>query len=347
MESSNKSHLVAPCGMNCGVCYAYLREKNKCPGCRQFNAKEPVSIARCKIKNCEAIQKGELKFCFECDNFPCKSLKNLDKRYRTKYNMSMTRNLEYIKNFGINKFLENEDVRWTCSECGGTICVHKGYCYSCGKIFWRIKKMAKIDLKKENKELYNPSKKKPSIVEVPQMNFLMIDGQGDPNTSKEYQNAMETLFPVSYKTKFISKKEKSRDYVVMPLEGLWWTDNMEDFSIEDKNSWKWTVMIRQPDFISKAIINMAIEEVKERKNPEALSRIRFETLHEGLSAQIMHIGLYSEEGPTVEKLHNFIHENGYEFEGSRHGQKHHEIYLSDIRRTKHERLKTIIRQPIK
>jgi hypothetical protein len=106
-------------------------------------------------------------------------------------------------------------------------------------------------------------------------------------------------------------------------------------------------MIRQPDFISKAIINMAIEEVKEKKNPKALSRIRFETLHEGLSAQIMHIGPYSEEGPTVEKLHNFIHENEYEFEGSRHGQKHHEIYLSDIRRTKPERLKTIIRQPIK
>lgn len=207
--------------------------------------------------------------------------------------------------------------------------------------------MAKIDLKKENKELYNPSKKEPSIVEVPQMNFLMIDGQGDPNTSKEYQDAMETLFPVSYKTKFISKKEKSQDYVVMPLEGLWWVENMEDFSIEDKSSWNWTAMIRQPDFITKSIINNAIEEVKEKKNPAALSKIRFESLLEGLSAQIMHIGPYSEEGPTVEKLHNFIHEKGYEFDGSVPGEKHHEIYLSDIRRTKPERLKTIIRQPMK
>lgn len=207
--------------------------------------------------------------------------------------------------------------------------------------------MPKIDLKKENKELYSPSKKEPEIVKVPEMNFLMIDGQGDPNISKEYQNAMEVLFPVSYKTKFISKKEKSQDYVVMPLEGLWWVENMEDFSIEDKSSWKWTAMIRQPDFITKSIIKQAMEEVEAKKNPDALSKMRFESLKEGLSAQIMHIGPYSEEGPTVEKLHNFIHENGYEFDGSRSGQKHHEIYLSDMRRTKPERLRTIIRQPMK
>ncbi|MGZ7070791.1 MAG: GyrI-like domain-containing protein [Methanobacterium sp.] len=207
--------------------------------------------------------------------------------------------------------------------------------------------MPKIDLKKVEKELYNPSTKNPSIVNVPNMNFLMIDGQGDPNTSKEYQDAMEALFPVSYKTKFISKKEKSQDYVVMPLEGLWWVLDMGDFSIEDKSSWNWTAMIRQPDFITKSMIKQAMEEVEAKKNPEALSQIRFESLKEGPSAQIMHIGPYSEEGPTVEKLHTFIHENGNEFEGSKTGQKHHEIYLSDMRRTKPERLKTIIRQPMK
>lgn len=207
--------------------------------------------------------------------------------------------------------------------------------------------MPKIDLKKENRELYNPSINEPSFVEVPPLKFLMIDGRGDPNTSKGYQDAMETLFPISYGTKFISKREKSQDYVVMPLEGLWWVDNMEDFSIEDKSGWKWTAMVRQPDFISKTIIKQAMNEVKEKKNPSALSKIRFETLNEGLSAQIMHIGPYSDEGPTVEKLHSFIHENGYEFEGSKPGQKHHEIYLSDMRRTKPEKLKTIIRQPVK
>ncbi len=151
--------------------------------------------------------------------------------------------------------------------------------------------MPKIDLKRENKEFYNPSTKEVSIVDVPEMNFLMIDGQGDPNTSQEYQDAMESLFPVSYKVKFISKKMKSQDYVVMPLEGLWWVPDMEDFSIEYKSSWNWTVMIRQPEFITKRLINEAIEEVEKKKNPQALSKIRFENLHEGLSAQIMHIGL--------------------------------------------------------
>jgi|GEM_PF-177345 len=342
----NEHALIAPCGMNCSICMAYLREKNKCPGCRLFNAEKPVTRARCKIKNCEIFKNGGAEFCFECEDFPCQRLKRLDKRYRTKYNMSMIENLENIKRGGIEKFLENENVRWTCSECGGTICVHKGYCYSCGKIFWG-KKMTKIDLKKENKELYNPSIKEPSIVEVPSMKFLMIDGEGDPNTSQEYKDAMEALFPVSYKIKFISKKEKSQDYVVMPLEGLWWVDNMEDFTIEDKSGWKWTAMIRQPDFISKRMIKDAIEEIEKKKNPAALSKIRFESMHEGLSAQIMHMGPYSEERPTVEKLHAFIEEKGYGFDGSKPGEKHHEIYISDVRRTKPERLKTIIRQPMK
>lgn len=207
--------------------------------------------------------------------------------------------------------------------------------------------MAKIDLKKENKELYNPSREEVSLVNVPEMNFLMIDGQGDPNTSKEYQDAMETLFPVSYKTKFISKKEKSQDYVVMPLEGLWWVDNMEDFTIEDKSGWKWTVMMRQPDFVTRNMINKAMDEVEKKKDPPALSKIRFESLNEGLCAQIMHIGPYSEEWSTVERLHNFIREKEYDFDGIRPGEKHHEIYLSDLRRTKPERLRTIIRQPMR
>jgi hypothetical protein len=119
--------------MNCGICRAYLREKNRCPGCRLFSAKKPVSIARCKIKNCGVIQKGKAKFCFECGDFPCDRLKHLDKRYRTKYNMSMIENLGNIKNLGIKIFLKNEDIRWTCSRCGGTICVHKGYCIDCGE----------------------------------------------------------------------------------------------------------------------------------------------------------------------------------------------------------------------
>lgn len=207
--------------------------------------------------------------------------------------------------------------------------------------------MPKIDLKKEFKDIYSASKSKATMVKVPKLNYLMIDGEGDPNTSIEYQQAMEALFPVSFKVKFISKKEKSQDYVVMPLECLWWVDNMEDFTIEDKSGWKWTAMILQPDFITKAMIKQAMEEVEEKKNPAALSKMRFESLKEGLSAQIMHIGPYSEEGSTVATLHDFIEKEGYEFDGNIPGQRHHEVYLSDMRRSKPENLKTIIRQPLK
>jgi hypothetical protein len=209
------------------------------------------------------------------------------------------------------------------------------------------KEMPKVDFKKENKELYNPSAKEVSVIDIPEMNFLMIDGEGDPNTSQEYQDSIEALFSVSYKVKFISVKETTQDYVVMPLEGLWWVENMEDFSIKEKSNWKWTAMIRQPDFITTNMVEKAIEEVEKKKNLPALSRIRFESLHEGLSAQIMHSGPYSEEEPTIEKLHNFVEEKGYEFSSSMPGEKHHEIYLNDTRRTKPEKLKTIIRQPMK
>jgi len=133
MESLNKISRIAPCGMNCGICMAYLRVKNKCPGCRVEDSNKAISVIRCKIKNCEVIQKGKVKFCFGCDNFPCKNLKHMDKRYRTKYNMSVIENLENIQRFGIRKFVINEKIRWACSECGGTICVHRQYCYNCGK----------------------------------------------------------------------------------------------------------------------------------------------------------------------------------------------------------------------
>ncbi len=133
MASLNKSSLIAPCGMNCGICMAYLREKNKCPGCRGTDIKKPITRIKCRIKNCETFHEAKSKFCFQCERFPCDNLKHLDKRYRTKYNMSMIENLENIKNSGIRKFLSDEKIRWACSQCGGTICVHKGHCYSCGK----------------------------------------------------------------------------------------------------------------------------------------------------------------------------------------------------------------------
>ncbi len=203
--------------------------------------------------------------------------------------------------------------------------------------------MAKVDFKKELKHLYNPSPKEPVIVDVPKMNFLMIDGVGDPNTAQEYQDAVEALYSVSYTLKFMVKKgEAAVDYTVMPLEGLWWIDDMTQFSMENKAIWKWTAMIMQPEYVTEVLVDVALREVERKKNPPAVSKIRFESLHEGLSAQIMHIGPYSAEGPTIEKLHNFIREKEYELRG-----KHHEIYLSDPRRSAPEKMKTVIRQPIR
>lgn len=202
--------------------------------------------------------------------------------------------------------------------------------------------MDKIDLKKELKNLYSPSGKEVTVVDVPKMNFLMVDGQGDPNTSKSYMEAIQALFSVSYTLKFMIKKEKGIDYAVMPLEGLWWVDDMSKFSMENKNDWKWTAMIAQPEFVTKDLVSQAIEQAGKRKALLALSKIRFESMSEGLSAQIMHTGPYSAEAPTIEKLHAFIQNNGYKMAG-----KHHEIYLSDPSRTAPEKLKTVIRQAIK
>jgi hypothetical protein len=202
--------------------------------------------------------------------------------------------------------------------------------------------MEKIDYKRQLKHLYKTSAREVEIVDVPQMNFLMIDGEGDPNTSQEFQDAVEALYSLSYALKFMIKKGSlAVDYGVMPLEGLWWADDMSKFSVEDKDNWKWTVMIMQPEHVTTELFNEAVEQVRKKKNPAALPKIRFDAFAEGKAAQIVHIGPFSEEGPTVEKLHSFVEESGCKPSG-----KHHEIYLSDIRKAAPEKWKTIIRQPM-
>ena len=201
--------------------------------------------------------------------------------------------------------------------------------------------MEKIDYKKELKHLYRSSAKKVEVVEVPKMNFLMIDGDGGPN-HPTFQNAIEVLFPLSYTLKFMIKKSDiGIDYGVLPLEGLWWADDMSSFIKDKKDDWKWTLMIMQPELVKKEMVVKAIEEVRKKKNPVALPLVRFESFSEREVAQIMHIGPFSEEGPTVEKVHTFIENSSKQLSG-----KHHEIYLSDIRRAAPEKLKTIIRQPM-
>jgi hypothetical protein len=202
--------------------------------------------------------------------------------------------------------------------------------------------MAKIDFKKEYKTLYNPPRKDFVVVEVPPLQFLMIDGHGDPNTAKAYQDALAALYAVAYKIKFNSKK-LGKDYVVPPLEGLWWAENMDFFTTQrDKSTWNWTMMILQPEWITGEMLASSIDQVKD-KDLEALGLLRLETYDEGLAVQIMHIGSYDDEGPTLARLHQtWLPENGYSENGL-----HHEIYLSDPRRTAPEKLKTVLRQPIK
>jgi hypothetical protein len=203
--------------------------------------------------------------------------------------------------------------------------------------------MEKLDLKKKWKQLYQPSQKEVTFVDVPPLTYLMVDGEGDPNTSTAFQQAVEALYSLSYTLKFSLKKgPKAVDYGVMPLEGLWWADDPRVFHSTDKSEWKWTAMILQPEFIGRKEVTAAFDEVRRKKNPAALDRVRLETLTEGPSAQILYVGPFADEGPTIQRIHDFIHAAGKELHS-----KHHEIYLSDLRRTAPEKLKTIIRQPMR
>jgi hypothetical protein len=201
--------------------------------------------------------------------------------------------------------------------------------------------MGKIDCKKELKNLYSASAKEVSLVDVPTMNFLLIDGEGAPS-SLQYSAAIEALFTVSYTLKFMVKKREGVDFAVMPLESLWWVDDMTKFSAERNDEWKWTAMIMQPKHVTSNDFKTAVEQVHKKKNLPALFKLRFESFNEGKAAQIMHIGPYSAEGANIAKIHAFIKNSGRQLSG-----KHHEIYLSTPVRAAPEKLKTIIRQPMK
>lgn len=202
--------------------------------------------------------------------------------------------------------------------------------------------MSKRDLKREFREIYHASARRVAEVDVPAFSYLMIDGEGDPNHSPAYSQAVEALFSVSYTAKFALKKSAlAIDYAVMPLEGLWWADDWSVFLTDDRARWKWTMMIMQPDFLPGEMIQAAIDRVARTKNLPALTKIRWEKFTEGHCAQILHVGPFSEEGPTIKKLHAYV-----DGRSERTG-KHHEIYLSDIRRAAPDKWKTIIRQPMK
>lgn len=204
----------------------------------------------------------------------------------------------------------------------------------------------KVDYKKDYKDLYLP-KRKPMLIDVPPMNFIMIDGEGDPNHT-EYQQAVGALYALTFTIK-MSKMSGNQpqgyfEYVVPPLEGLWWISGGA-FSPDERENWLWTSMIRQPEFVTPAVFTWALEECRRKKPELDLSKTRFETFTEGLCVQIMHIGPYSDEPRSVALLEDFIEENGLHNQtGSE--RRHHEIYLSDPRKTAPERLKTVLRLPV-
>lgn len=203
--------------------------------------------------------------------------------------------------------------------------------------------MEKLDLKKKWKHLYQPTAGAPVAVDVPPLKYLMVDGMGDPNNSSEFQQAVEALYSLSYTLKFSLKKSpKPKDWGVMPLEGLWWAEDAGAFYDIPKERWHWTAMILQPDFITDAQMNAAFDEVRRKKNLAALDKVRFETLEEGKTVQILYLGPFSEERETIERMHGFIYAAGKKLWG-----RHHEIYLSDPRRTAPAKLRTILRQPMR
>jgi hypothetical protein len=204
--------------------------------------------------------------------------------------------------------------------------------------------MEKIDLKKQLKAIYSPSAGKITVVDVPAMNFIMLDGKGDPNTSQQYVDAIQALYGLSYTIKFDIKKSREIDYTVMPLEGIWWSDNLADFNTGNKSNWKWTAMIMQPEFVTPALFESAKTAVLKKTGNKAVSTARLETFKEGPSVQTLYVGPYSAEGPTIQSLHDYAREHGYTFDGLK--QKHHEIYLGNPQRTAPEKLKTVIRQPV-
>lgn len=201
--------------------------------------------------------------------------------------------------------------------------------------------MDTLDLRKELKNFFTAPVKEPVLVDVPAFNYLMIDGSGNPNTAPEYSAAVQSLYSLAYTLKFSFKKAGVLDYPVMALEGLWWAEDMNQFSAERKDDWLWTMMILQPEVVTRAALEKACQEVNRKKPGLPLEKVRLEVFAEGRSAQLMHLGPYAAEAPNIQRLHQFIFAQGLHLRG-----KHHEIYLSDPNRSAPEKMRTVIRQPV-
>jgi hypothetical protein len=198
------------------------------------------------------------------------------------------------------------------------------------------------DVKRELRKCYSPRNTDWELVDVPELRFLAIDGHGDPNTAVAYRHAVEALYAVAYTVKFASKGDLGQDFVVGPLEGLWWADDMDDFLARLKDTWHWRLLINVPDWITGGAIEDAKHTALTKKNLPAIRDVRSETLREGLSAQVLHIGPYDDETPILTRLHR----DYLPAKNLREAGLHHEVYLSDPRRTDPAKLRTILRQPV-
>lgn len=201
----------------------------------------------------------------------------------------------------------------------------------------------KVDLKR-TLDGYQAKRGEFRLLDLPPASYLAVDGHGDPNTAAAYADALAALYPVAYRLKFESKRELGRDYVVPPLEALWWADDLASFTTaRDKSAWHWTVLLLTPDWIGAELAAAAIEDVRSAKAPTAIDLVRLDVLDEGTCVQTLHVGPYDEEAAVLARMHDeVIPAAGCEPTG-----RHHEIYLSDPRRTAPERLRTILRQPVR
>lgn len=200
----------------------------------------------------------------------------------------------------------------------------------------------KVDLKKEI-AAYSARRGRFDLVDVTPLTYLAVDGHGDPNGAPEYTASVSSLYPLAYALKFLSKTALGRDYTVMPLEGLWWSADMETFtSARDKSRWDWTLLVLVPDWLGAEHVETARATVARKGGAPRLDDVRLERLDEGLCVQTLHVGPYDAEGPVLDALHHeFVPAHGLRLTG-----KHHEIYLGDARRTAPEKLRTILRQPV-
>jgi len=347
--------LIAPCGMSCAICSNYLSyinnlKQSPCKGCRPGNKKCEYLFKKCTGINNNLKGNANALFCFECNQYPCKQINRMDRRYRNNYKMSIKDNLEYIKKMGIGKFIIEQYKKYSCTKCDGLISIHNRKCFKCDEITRLVEKefveykvqkesIVKHEWRRKEKPIYLP-KNKPEIITLPAYKFFMIEGKGNPNDDFFAEN-IAILYSLSYGVRMSPKAGVTPDgyfeYTVYPLEGIWDISEQakENYNGKfDKDSLVFKLMIRQPDFVTEEFAKETIEKIKKKKPHELLDRVTFGILEEGQCVQMMHIGSYDNEPESFKKMEEFCEEKNLK----RISETHKEIYLTDARKVAPEKL---------